>query len=68
MFLLWGLKSHQMPALLIAFSIGYGFFAGGYSATWGGWIKEFEREASEKNEAINTGMVYGLMNGARGVG
>ena len=67
-FLLWGLKSHQIPALLIAFSIGYGFFAGGYSATWGGWIKEFELEASEKNEAINTGMVYGLMNGARGVG
>ena len=67
-FLLWGLKSHRIPALLISFSIGYGFFAGGYSSTWGGWIKEFEREAAERNEAINTGMVYGLMNGARGIG
>lgn len=67
-FFLWGLKSHEVPALLIVFSIGYGFFASAYSATWGGWIKEFEREASEKNEAINTGMLYGLMNGARGIG
>ncbi len=67
-FFLWGLKSHRIPALLISFSIGYGFFAGGYSSTWGGWITELEREASENNEAINTGMIYGLMNGARGVG
>jgi len=67
-FLLWGLKSHQVPALLILFAMGYGFFAGGYSATWGGWIKELEREAADKNEAINSGMIYGLMNGARGIG
>ena len=67
-FFLWGLKSHEVPALLILFSIGYGFFAGGYSSTWGGWIKELEDEASEKNEAINTGMLYGLLNGARGIG
>ncbi|TKA22482.1 hypothetical protein B0A50_07947 [Salinomyces thailandicus] len=66
--LLWGLKSHQIPACLIAFSIGYGFFAGGYSATWAGWIKDMEREAAGSNEAIHTGMVYGLLNGARGVG
>ena len=57
-FLLWGLTSHRAPALLILFSLGYGFFASAYSATWGGWIKELEQEASEKNEAINTGMVY----------
>lgn len=67
-FLLWGLKSNQIPGVLIAFSIGYGFFAGGYSSTWGGWIKDFEKEASENNEAINTGMIYGLLNGARGIG
>ena len=67
-FFLWGFKSHQVPALLILFSIGYGFFAGGYSSTWGGWMNELEHEASEKNEVINTGMLYGLMNGARGVG
>ena len=27
-----------------------------------------EQEAAERNEAIDTGMVYGLFNGARGVG
>lgn len=27
-----------------------------------------EKEAVERNEAIDTGMVYGLLNGARGVG
>ena len=55
-------------ALLVLFAIIYGFFAGGYSATWGGVIKEMEKEAAERNEAIDTGMVYGLLNGARGVG
>lgn len=67
-FFLWGLKSHHVPALLILFSAGYGGFAGGFSSTWGGWIKDLENEAAELNEAINTGMLYGLMNGARGVG
>lgn len=67
-FLLWGLKSHTISALLISFAIGYGFFASAYSSTWGGWIKELEKEAAEHNEAINSGMLYGLLNGARGVG
>lgn len=67
-FLLWGLKSHEVPALLVAFSIGFGFFAGPYSSVWGGWIKEIEYEAQDHNEAINTGMVYGMLNGARGIG
>lgn len=67
-FFLWGLKSHEVPALLIIFSILYGAFAGGYSSTWGGWLQELEHEAAAHNEAINTGMVYGLFNGARGMG
>lgn len=69
-FLLWGLAgaSNHSLALLILFAIIYGFFAGGYSATWGGVIKEMEKEAVERNEAIDTGMVYGLFNGARGIG
>jgi hypothetical protein len=46
----------------------YGFFAGGYSATWGGVVKEMEKDAADKNEAIDTGLVYGLLNGARGIG
>ncbi|PPJ50586.1 hypothetical protein CBER1_06284 [Cercospora berteroae] len=65
---LWGLASNRIPAVLICFSLFYGFFAGGYSSTWGGWIKEMESEATSNNEAINTGMLYGLLNGARGVG
>lgn len=67
-FLLWGLKSHEIPALLIAFAILFGAFAGGYSSTWGGWLQDLEHEAAANNEAISTGMVYGLFNGARGVG
>lgn len=67
-FLLWGLTSQGSMALLILFSITFGFFAGGYSATWGGVINELEHEAAQRNEAIDTGMLYGLLNGARGVG
>jgi hypothetical protein len=54
--------------LLVLFSITFGFFASGYSATWGGVISELEREAAHRNEAIDPGLLYGLLNGARGVG
>ncbi len=67
-FFFWGLSSEGSMALLVLFSITFGFFAGGYSATWGGVINEMEREAAERNEAIDTGLVYGLLNGARGIG
>lgn len=67
-FLLWGLTSQGSMALLVLFSITFGFFAGGYSATWGGVIDEMEREAASRNEAIDTGIVYGMLNGARGLG
>ena len=67
-FLLWGLKSHIVPALLILFAMTYGFFASGYSSTWGGWISDMELEAAANNEVVNSGMLYGLLNGARGVG
>lgn len=50
------------------FSAIYGFFASAYSSTWGGALKEIEREAGELNEAIDTGVVYSLFNGGRGVG
>lgn len=67
-FLLWGFTSQGSMGLLVAFSMIFGFFAGGYSATWGGMINELEREAAEANEAIDTGMLYGLLNGVRGIG
>jgi MFS family permease len=67
-FLLWGLTSHGSLALLLLFSGTFGFFAGGYSATWGGVINELESEAARWNEAVDPGMLYGLLNGARGIG
>lgn len=67
-FLLWGLTTQGSTALLVLFSATFGFFAGGYSGTWGGVLDELEREARAGNEAVDTGMLYGLLNGARGVG
>ena len=67
-FLLWGLTSQGSMALLVLFSMTFGFFAGGYSGTWGGVIDELEREAAHWNEPVDTGMLYGLLNGARGIG
>lgn len=64
----WGLTSQGSTALIVLFSVTFGFFAGGYSATWGGVIDEMERDAAGQNEAIDTGLVYGMLNGARGVG
>jgi len=67
-FVFWGPTSQGGMALLVLFSITFGFFSGGYSATWGGVINELEREAARHNEAVDTGLLYGLLNGARGVG
>ena len=50
------------------YSITFGFFSSGYSATWGGMLKELERDSSERNEAVDSGMVYGILNGVRGIG
>ena len=49
--------------------IPFGFFAGGYGATWGGLKNNLESEARQFNEAIDSGMhgIYGLLNGARGI-
>ncbi|KAG8167711.1 hypothetical protein KVR01_003400 [Diaporthe batatas] len=67
-FLFWGLAWRGSMALLVLFSVTFGFFAGGYSATWGSVLNELEGEARDGNEAIDTGMIYGLLNGARGIG
>ncbi|KAF3768035.1 hypothetical protein M406DRAFT_229616, partial [Cryphonectria parasitica EP155] len=67
-FLFWGLTSQGSMALLVLFSITFGFFAGGYSSTWGGVLNQMEREAADRNEAVDMGVIYGLLNGARGVG
>ena len=67
-FLFWGLTTQGSFALLIIFSIVFGCFSGGYSATWGGMLKQMERESRERNEALDSGLLYGLLNGVRGIG
>jgi hypothetical protein len=44
--------------LLTLFLIVYGFFAGGYSATWGGIVKEIEREGNAAEEAVSSGVLF----------
>ncbi|KAL6229737.1 hypothetical protein BDW75DRAFT_245463 [Aspergillus navahoensis] len=66
--LFWGLTTQGNIGLLVVFSITFGFFSGGYSATWGGMLKQMERESAERNEALDPGMLYGLLNGVRGIG
>ncbi|KAF5681239.1 monocarboxylate transporter [Fusarium heterosporum] len=67
-FLLWGFSTKGSPAVILVFAIFFGFFAGGYSATWGGIVKELESEAEEHGETIDSSLSYGLLNGARGIG
>jgi MFS family permease len=54
--------------MILVFAIFFGFFAGGYSATWGGIVKELEAEAEDHGETIDSSLTYGLLNGARGIG
>jgi MFS family permease len=68
---LWGFASPGSTsgiALVALFVIIYGFFAGGYSSTWGGMVIEMSAEAEAHDEAIDTALVYGLLNAGRGVG
>ena len=66
--LFWGLTTQGSIALLVVFSLTFGFFSGGYSATWGGILNEMERESANRNEAVDSGLLYGLLNGLRGIG
>ncbi|EED21551.1 monocarboxylate transporter, putative [Talaromyces stipitatus ATCC 10500] len=67
-FFFWGLTTPGNIGLLLVFSMTFGFFSSGYSATWGGMLKQMERESAERNEAVDPGMLYGLLNGVRGIG
>lgn len=61
-FLFWGLSSQL--ALLVAFAVVYGLFAGGYSSTWSGVLTELKAQSP----SLDTGLMFGLLAGARGVG
>ncbi|KAK8133302.1 hypothetical protein PG999_001475 [Apiospora kogelbergensis] len=69
-FLLWGPTTAPQGGLglLVVFSVVFGFFSGGYSATWGAMLKQLEGESAARNEAVDPGMLYGLLNGVRGIG
>ncbi|CRG92052.1 Monocarboxylate transporter 12 [Talaromyces islandicus] len=72
--LFWGLcpndgsTSHHQEVIVIAllslFSLTYGFFAGGFSSTWSGMLVELKRQSP----AIDTGLIFGLLAGGRGIG
>ncbi|KAF2001964.1 MFS general substrate transporter [Amniculicola lignicola CBS 123094] len=61
-FFLWGFSSHI--ALLTLFALTYGFFAGGFSSTWSGVMNEIKRQSP----GMDTGLMFGLLAGGRGVG
>lgn len=71
-FFFWGMASTSDSGssqagitLLTLFSISYGFFAGGFSSTWSGVINQIKRESSSP---LETGLVFGLLAGGRGIG
>lgn len=61
-FLFWGFSSQT--ALLAVFSITYGFFAGGFSSTWSAVLQELKAQSP----AVDTGFIFGLLAGGRGIG
>lgn len=71
--LFWGLassdpgSSREALALLTVFSLSYGFFAGGFSSTWSGMIAQIKRDSNSPS-SLETGLVFGLLAGGRGIG
>ena len=61
-FLLWGFAT-QLP-LLIIFSLVYGLFAGGWTSTYAGTIKE----VTKREPGADVGILIGLLSAGRGVG
>ncbi|ORY13103.1 putative MFS monocarboxylate transporter [Clohesyomyces aquaticus] len=61
-FFFWGFASQV--ALLAVFSLTYGFFAGGFSSTWSGVLNELKTQSP----ALDTGLIFGLLAGGRGIG
>lgn len=66
-FLLWGLSSSL--AVLYVFCAVYGFFAGSFTSTWSGIMREaVEKGQSGKHGFIDPIMVFGWLAAGRGVG
>ena len=58
-FLIWGFAV-TLP-LLCLFSLLYGFFAGGYSATWTGVIHELKKE----DDRVEISLMFGVLAAGR---
>jgi MFS family permease len=66
-FLLWGLSSSSTALpLLIIFALTYGFFAGGFTATYAGIVRELRRVSPPG--AADLGSIFGLLSAGRGIG
>ncbi|CAD0114522.1 unnamed protein product [Aureobasidium uvarum] len=61
-FIFWGLASST--GMLLAFAITYGFFAGSFSTTWSGIIKEVMASNAETHPSL----VFGFLAMGRGIG
>ncbi|KAH7171378.1 major facilitator superfamily domain-containing protein [Dactylonectria macrodidyma] len=61
-FLLWGLSRHI--STMVLFVVFYGFFAGGFSATWSAALQDIKGD----NTSIDTSLVFGMLLGGRGLG
>jgi len=67
-FLLWGLSSSS-PGLLVAFALCYGFFAGGFTATYAGTAKELRHVTPGGDTGrADIGSIFGLISLGRGIG
>jgi MFS family permease len=61
-FLLWGFST-SLPTLII-FALLYGFFAGGFTSTYAGTVKELRRVSVTSD----LGSIFGLLSAGRGIG
>ena len=61
-FALWG-SAVSIPVLCV-FSIAYGFFAGGFTSTYTGVLKELRNASTE----VDSGLVMGILAAGRGIG
>lgn len=61
-FLLWGFSTNI--AVLLVFSVAYGIFAGSYSATWSGMIRDVQRVDSAADATI----IFSVIAFGRGIG
>ncbi|KAJ5536966.1 MFS monocarboxylate transporter [Penicillium frequentans] len=61
-FLLWGFSTNI--AVLMVFSVSYGIFAGSFSATWSGMIREVQKVDTRSDATI----VFSVIAFGRGIG